>query len=156
MFDPLVDGQDGYVAGAREAAGVKEPLQAAEHARRTIGRGDDPVDEVRTRQVEGISRDRPALVRQQRCVAVEKRLDPAEPFASCNSTYCGHVAPPTGNATTGYSKSSTTALAAAFSTSSSIGSARSAASTLARRPRVSGFLGVNSVQQSWSGMMDIG
>ena len=55
----------------------------------------------------------------------------------------------------GNSNSSTTAPATALSTSSSIASARSAASTVASRPRVSGLRGVNSVQQSWSGMMEI-
>src|SRR4029453_17461597 len=56
----------------------------------------------------------------------------------------------------GNSRYSTTAASTARATISSIGSARSAASMSARRARVSGLRGVNSVQQSWSGMMDIG
>src|SRR6267142_4499773 len=57
---------------------------------------------------------------------------------------------------TGYSKSSTVASAAARPTISATGSAASADSTSANRERVSGLRGVKSVQQSWSGMMEIG
>ena len=111
MLDALVDGQDGYVAGAREPAGVEEPLQAAEHARRTIGtprrrgrRSRDPAGAGCLAESSGTGASA-ATASPPSSASI--RL---ESFARCNSTYCGHVAPPTGDPTTGYSKSSTTAL----------------------------------------------
>ena|SRR5204863_3413590 len=162
MLDALINRQDRDVACSRKAARFEDPLQATEHARRTIGRRQHAIDEVGTRQVEVVLRDRPALMREQRGIAAEQLLDSAQGSRRCNTTYCGHVPPHMGrlkaaptktyartsDRITGNSKCSTTALAAAFSTISSIGSARSAASTCSIRPRVSGWRGVNSVQQS--------
>src|SRR5262245_247689 len=148
MLDSLINGKDGHIAGTRETTGVEQPLQVSEDARGTIRYGDDPIDKIGTRQVKVVSGNRAALMRQQRRIAAQQTLDPAQSFSGCKSTYCGHDAPPTGDPTTGNSKSSMTAFATAFSTIPSIGRARSAASTFAIRARVSGFRGVNSVQQS--------
>src|SRR5436190_3268327 len=112
MFDPLIDGQDRHVARASETPRVEEPLQAAKHARRTIGCGKDAVDEVGTRQMKVIARNRPALMRQQCSIAAKQRLDPAQSFCGRHSTCWCHAPPPTGNAITGNSKSSTSAAAA--------------------------------------------
>ena len=92
MLDALVDRQDRDVAGAARAGRCRTADCRPPSTRG--GRSDaayDAVDEVRTRQVQAVLRDRPALVLQQRCVAAEKRLDSAQSFARCNSTCCGHV-----------------------------------------------------------------
>src|SRR5207237_10166717 len=151
MLDALVDGQYRHVARAREAARFEEPLETTKHARRTIRWRQDAVDEVGARQVKVVLRDGTALMRQQRCVAAQQLLDSAHRSRCGNTTHCGHVPPPTGNPTTGNSKSSTDAPAAAFSTISSIGSARSAASTCSSRPRASGWRGVAPAAETWSG-----
>lgn len=46
MFDTLVDGEDGDVAGAGEAAGVEDGLEVAERGDVAVGLGEDAVDEV--------------------------------------------------------------------------------------------------------------
>ena len=58
--------------------------------------------------------------------------------------------------TIGNRNSSTAEAATAASTISATGSARSACSTWSRRTRVDGWRGVNSWQQSWSGMIEMG
>ena len=65
VLDALVDRQDRDVAGAAEAAGVEQRLQAPQHARRPIGLGEDAVHEVGAGQVQGVLRDRLALVRKK-------------------------------------------------------------------------------------------
>ena len=57
VLDALVDGQDRDVAGARQAAGVQQPLQVAQHVRRAVGVDEDAVDEVGARQVQAGRRE---------------------------------------------------------------------------------------------------
>src|SRR5688572_26543162 len=139
MLDALVDRQDGHIAGAAEASGVEHRLQPAEHARRAIGRHQDPVDEIRTRQVKGLFGDRPAVMLKQTGVVAEDAFDPSN-SAFGHAAYWSHgftsqpaillrAACAHGASArlavllteAGNSNSSTTASATAFSTSSSIG-----------------------------------
>lgn len=62
VFDALVDGEDGHVAGAGEAAGVEEELHVAEDIDGSVGHGHDAVDEVGAREVEGGAGDAFAFV----------------------------------------------------------------------------------------------
>src|SRR5438093_6867878 len=105
MFDALIDGQDGHVTRARQASRLEKPLQTAEDTRRTIGCGEDAIDEVRPRQVKVVAWNRPALMRQQRRSVTKQRLDSTQSLRGCHSACWCHVPPPTGNATTGNSKS---------------------------------------------------
>ena len=74
VLDALVDGQDRDVARPGQAAGVDEPLQVAQHGRGTIGVDEDPVDEVRARQVQVVLGDRLALVLEQALGVVSEQL----------------------------------------------------------------------------------
>ena len=48
MFDALIDGKDGDVPGAGEAAVVEDRLEVAQHGRRAIGDRHDPIHEIRS------------------------------------------------------------------------------------------------------------
>ena len=51
MLDALIDGQDREIAGSAEPPVRVQRLEAAQHARRPITLGPDPIDEVGTGQV---------------------------------------------------------------------------------------------------------
>jgi hypothetical protein len=53
------------VAGARQAPGVDQPLQVAQHAGRPIAVHEDAVDEVRARQMQARGREGLAGVLEQ-------------------------------------------------------------------------------------------
>src|SRR5688572_1354017 len=177
MFDALIDRQNRHVASAAETSGVDHGLQRSEHARRPIGLHEHSLDEIGTWQGEGLFGNRPALMLQQAGIVAENafnsrqtRLGYAAYWSHCVTSQLlsprsyygppslkGASANPAGVRTeAGNSNSSTTASLTAFSTSSSIGSDCSATSMSARRALVCGLRGVNSVQQSWSGMIEIG
>ena len=66
VLDPLVDRQDGEVARARETALGEESLQAPHDPGAAVLRGDHAVDVVRSGQVQGLARYRPAGVGEER------------------------------------------------------------------------------------------
>ena len=161
VLDALIDRQDRHVAGAGQPAVVEERLQAAHHPGRPVGQRDDPVHEVGPRKVKAVFRDGLALMRKERTLITKDRLDALDSGARRAACYT-HVATPrrtilrTSDAFQGNSKSSTAASQTARATNSSIGRLSSPASISTNFARVIGLRGVNSVQQSWSGMIEIG
>ena len=65
VLDALVHRQDRYVAGAGQAAVVEQRLQVAQHLRRAVGGGVDPVHEVRAGQVKILGGDGLGRVTEQ-------------------------------------------------------------------------------------------
>src|SRR5688500_4813682 len=94
MFDALVHRQDRNVASPRKPAGVEQRLQADHHARGTIGRAKDALDEIRARQVQRLPGDSPALMREQARVVSKDGFDAAERSAGrADVSYWSHCAP---------------------------------------------------------------
>ena len=174
MLDALIDRQDRHVAGAAQAA------VSSSDCRLPSTRGDrsdkrvDAVDEVGTGQVQGVLRNRLALVLQQARVVAEDRGDPFDAghgrsTAAVEATVIpllwlwtlafGSDFDPTSPdlRETGIRSPPRSHRARRAATSSSIGRALlRRLDRRASRARVSGMRGVNSVQQSWSGMIEIG
>ena len=65
MFDALIDRQYRNVTGIGETARSEQLLQADERPRRPVGTNEDPIDEIRPRQVDFVLRDGFALVGQE-------------------------------------------------------------------------------------------
>ena len=65
VFDALIDGQDGQVAGAREAAGAEHALEVAENAVIAVAGDEDAIDEIRAGQMQRLLGDGLANVPQQ-------------------------------------------------------------------------------------------
>src|SRR5258708_1860011 len=57
MFDALIDGEYGEIAGAAEAALAKHALEIGEHAHVAVGGGVDAVDEVRAGEMQALLGD---------------------------------------------------------------------------------------------------
>src|SRR6202043_2026285 len=57
VLDPLVDREDGEIAGAGQAAVVEQRLEAAQHARRAVAGRENSGHEVRARKVQLRLRD---------------------------------------------------------------------------------------------------
>ena len=65
VFDALIDGQDGEVAGSGQAAGAEESLKVAENPEVAIAGSEDAVNEVGARQMQRLLGDGLAHVFQQ-------------------------------------------------------------------------------------------
>jgi hypothetical protein len=74
MLDSLVDGKDRQIPGSTEPPGVEHGLQIAEHRDRTVRLDCDPVDEVRSREVEIVPRHPLALVADQSLGVVAEQV----------------------------------------------------------------------------------
>jgi predicted regulator of Ras-like GTPase activity (Roadblock/LC7/MglB family) len=57
VLDALIDGEDGDISGAAEAAGVEDVLEIAQDAGGAVGGGEDAVDEIGAGEVEQIALD---------------------------------------------------------------------------------------------------
>src|SRR5438045_8693742 len=88
MLDALVHRQDRYVTGSAQAPGVEQLLEAAQHPRGTVGRREDPIDEVRTRKVKLLLRNGLAFVPKKARVGAQDRFDAAR----CRAADCRHAA----------------------------------------------------------------
>ena len=172
VLDALIDRQDRHVAGAAQPAGVEQRLQAAQHARRAVRQREDAVDEVGTRQVQVDSRGssctgaraapsrrresirscpRPGARHVARRVTLSRRHDIILDRI-CVQSRSYHAAQLRG-------KVEVLDLRGAHRASRPVRRSAGAAppaSTSSSRARVAGLRGVNSVQQSWSGMIEIG
>ena len=84
MFDTLVDGEDGQIAGVRESSRSEHRAQAREDPGRPVGLGDTAVDEVWTRKVQARCGDCLTLMIEQ-CGVVTQDAH--------NSIYPGHTQP---------------------------------------------------------------
>jgi len=65
VLDALIDGEDGEIAGAGEAAGVEHLLEVAEDRGGAIGDAEDAVDEVGAGDVEGVAGDELGFVGEE-------------------------------------------------------------------------------------------
>ena len=65
VFDALIDGQDGQVAGSRKAAGTEESLKVAENPGIAIAGNENAVNEVGARQMQRLLGDGLAHMFQQ-------------------------------------------------------------------------------------------
>ena len=74
VFDPLIDRQDGNVAGTSEAAVVNDLLIGAQHGRRAIVLCEDAVNIIGTGQVEVFFGNRGAAVAEQGIGFLAKQL----------------------------------------------------------------------------------
>ncbi len=123
MLDALVDRQDRHVAGAGEPAVIEQRLQPAEHRHRPVRVEVNALDEVRTRQVQRLFRNRLALVLQQAGgVGSEDLFDGGHNLITLSPRRTEVTL------TRGYDSCSTTALSTAASIMVSTGSVFSASS----------------------------
>ena len=159
VLDALIDRQDRHVAGARQPAVCRTATAGCASTRG--GRSElreDAVDEIGARQVQRLLRDRLALVLEQ--AGARRRESSSMLRADLLATGMvvtslrdlGSILPP------GKSKSSTTAAVdgAVAPFRRSAASAPPPRSSSQPRAASPGCRGVNSVQQSWSGMIEIG
>ena len=75
MFDALIDGKNGNVAGAREAASVVNPVEVVEDTLIPVGRSEDAVHEIRTGQMQKILGDLGLVVEEGIGLVAEERDD---------------------------------------------------------------------------------
>jgi len=66
MLDPLVDREDRNVARPCESSGVEEESEVPENLWVAIGLTEDPIDEVRTGELELVLRDAGSFVVEKR------------------------------------------------------------------------------------------
>ena len=78
MLDSLIHRQDRDVARSGKPAAVQHRLKARQHAHGPVGGGVDSLDKVRTRQMEALSWNGPAVMRQQAGLVSEDRFDSGE------------------------------------------------------------------------------
>jgi hypothetical protein len=74
MLDSLIDGQNGEIASATQAAMIVDGLQTFYHLLTPIGIQKNPVDEIRTWQMKAFFRNGLALVIEQKFGLIAKQL----------------------------------------------------------------------------------
>src|SRR5688500_20232692 len=89
MLDALIDRQDGEIPGTREPTGLEHSPEVRQHRRRPVGDREHLVDEVRSGEVQMLSRKGGALVLKQAGVFARNRFDACA--AGRESTYCHGV-----------------------------------------------------------------
>ncbi len=75
VFDALIDRKNGDVAGATESSGIEQVRQVTEHLRRPVAGLEDPIDEVRTWEVQLIGGNTFTLVFEKALGVVAQQAD---------------------------------------------------------------------------------
>jgi hypothetical protein len=75
MLDALIDWKDRNIPGSPQTSGVEQALEAGKDPHGPIRRRKHPIDEVRTGQVKGFARNRPALMAEQTDLVPQRGFD---------------------------------------------------------------------------------